>query len=209
MQVTIEKSPNAIATFQMEPGETLLAAPGRLLSQSSGVTLRSVFGSGYQPKRRGLSAFLHSLVGFVAAFFQKIVRGADSFWHMYRASTPSRLVLTPSLPGEITALPLQGRSLYFHPESFLACSAGIELVQAPRAPLLCATGVGTLYLCGFGEIASIEVEGNYALDFERFVALEPSLSFQLQQKTLELFGNGRLWIHTGKISRMTSLRTSW
>jgi uncharacterized protein (AIM24 family) len=209
MQVTIEKSPNAIAIFQLEPGETILAAPGRLLSQSSGVTLGACFGRGYPLGQRSLVAFWRSLLGFISAFFHKIVHGTDSFFHLYQASTVSRVVLTPSLPGEIMSLPLQGRPQYFHPESFLACTAGIELVRAPRAPLLCATGVGTLYLCGFGEIASIEVDGNYALDFERFVALEPSLSFQLQQKTLELFGKGRLWVHTGKISKMTSLRSSW
>jgi uncharacterized protein (AIM24 family) len=209
MQAIIDKSPNAIATFQLQAGEAIVAAPNRLLSKSSGVSLRSFFGLEYRPTLRRLPSYWNAFLGFFQAFFHKIFRGVDSFWHIYQANSEGRVVLTPSLPGEITSLSLSGRPLYFQPESFLACSSGVTLDRAPRSTMLCATGEGTLYISGFGEIAPIEVDGSFAVDVERLVALEPSLSFQVHKKTLELFGKGKLWVQTGKPSQVMRLRATW
>lgn len=214
MRVSIERSPTAVASFELEAGEQLLAAPGRLLSRSGGVSLGIKLGASYRPLRRGLWRVFYALWGFVRAFWQKLTHNQDAFWHLYESKAGGRVILTPSLPGEITELPVGERSLYFHPESFLACTQDVEITCAPRSPLLRAVGKGSLFLCSFGEIASFEVDGNYALDVERLVALEPSLSFQMQspKQVVELFGKGTLWVQTGKLSglsRLLSLRAAW
>lgn len=203
----------ATLTAKLSPGGTIVAESGSMIAHGPGIAVET--------KMHG---------GFLGAI-GKIVSRQSMFVSTYTASGSSFVSLAPTLPGDITHIPISGpRRL--SAGSFLAHTDGVSLSTVfggcsslfggSGLFMLEASGQGDLFVAGFGAISEIEVDGTFTLDTGHLVAWDAGLAYQLKRVggwkstflsgeglVIEFSGRGKVLISSRNISAFVSWLTPW
>lgn len=136
----------SLAVINMEPGEVLQAEAGAMVSMSGNVAL--------QTEMKG---------GFLGALGRSFLGGESFFTSKYQAQGgPGEVTLAPTLPGDVTAMELQGQTLFLKSGAFLAGDARLN-VDSQWGGARGFFGSGGLFL--------LRVQGHGLLLFNSYGAL--------------------------------------
>jgi len=208
MEIKIEYRPSyALAIVGLGMNESIVAEGGAMVSMSSNVaiqTSRSAAGGG----------------GLLKGLKRAVLGGESFFMNTYTAQGGAgEVTLAPTLPGDITVLPMTGPAMMIQGTSYLASTPGISLdtkwggmktlLGGEGLFMLKASGQGQVIVNSFGAIHEIPVNGPYIVDSGHIVAFEETLTFEVKrvgswkatilsgEGLVTLFnGKGRLWIQS-------------
>lgn len=136
----------SLAVLNLEPGETIQAEGGAMVSMSANVVL--------QTEMKG---------GFLGALGRSFLGGESFFTSKYQAQGgPGEVTLAPTLPGDIVALELQGQVLYLKSGAFLGGSAQLSVDSSWG---------GARGFFGSGGLFLLRVQGQGLLLFNSYGAL--------------------------------------
>lgn len=210
MNIDIEYKPSyALASVSLAAGEKIKAEGGAMVSKTPNVGIET----GKASKKSGL------LKSLKASVF-----GGESFWmNTFTAENGNgEVTLAPTLPGDITKLPLNG-TLFVQSSSFLAGPADLEFdtkFQGMKGFLtgeslffLKLSGSGEVLLSSYGGIEEIEVKDSMIVDTGHIVAFSEGLEYKVKKfggwksflfsgegLILEFTGNGKIWIQSRNVS---------
>lgn len=197
MKYEIKHGPSFSSLFlEMDPSDKVRTEAGAMVGMSGNLAIETkVYG------------------GFLKALFRKLFGGESVFQNTYSPQGgPGKLILSPTLPGQIVHYPLQNSALILQGSSFLACSPEIEMktkygglksmVSGEGLFLLELKGTGNLWFNAYGNIVPIDVDGEYIVDTGHIVAFEPTLNFKVSRvgglKSTLLSGEGFVARFNGK-----------
>jgi uncharacterized protein (TIGR00266 family) len=156
--------------------------------------------------------------GLLAGMKRKLLSGESFFQNIYRAEGgPGTVTFAPGSAGDICAYELKQGELLLEKGAYLAstdgvvCDAkwdGLRGLMNEGMFVLRVTGTGTLFFNAYGDIAQVDVSGEYVVDNGFAVAWEPTLTYRLtrgrrirsflfaDQLLLRFSGHGRLWLQS-------------
>lgn len=205
MKVDIRYQPAySLAICYLSQGESLQAEAGAMVSHSAGITLKT--------EMRG---------GLFSALKRSVLGGESFFINTFVAEADGEVTLAPSLPGDITLIPMNGGTILVQSGSYLASQPSIQIDTAWGGAksffsseglfLLRATGSGSLLVSSYGAIHQIDLKPKqrYTVDTGHMVAFEDTVQYSVRtagglKATLfggeglvcDYIGPGRLWIQT-------------
>lgn len=215
MDVKVLYQPSyALAIVGLKPGEAIQAEAGAMVSMSANVTPET--------SMKG---------GVLGAIKRRVLGGESLFSNTYRSQGgPGEVTLAPSLPGDITHVPMNGETLLIQSASFLAGNPEIRLdttwggartfFSGEGLFLLKASGRGDLLVSSYGAIHRVKITPGapYICDTGHVVAFTEGLTFDVRRfggwkSTLlggeglvcEFRGGGDLFIQT----RSTQAFLAW
>ena len=188
----------------LEPGETVSAEAGAMVSMSSGIDIST--------KAKG---------GLFGALKRSVLGGESFFINTFSASQPGEVTFAPSLPGDICDLELSGQTFYAQSGAYIASTPEIEVdtkwggaktfFSKEGFFLLKISGTGKLFLSSYGAIHEIDLEAGqkYIVDTGHMVAFAEGVDYKVRRvgglkSTLfsgeglvcELTGPGRIMIQS-------------
>jgi uncharacterized protein (TIGR00266 family) len=190
MKVDIRYQPSySLAIVGLEAEETIQAEGGAMVSMTSNIEIKTGMRGGV------FGALKRSVLGGESLFFNTFMsRGAAG-----------EITLAPSLPGDVTAVPLAGEPLFLQSGSFLASDTGVSIdatwggartfFGSEGLFLLKATGSGQLIFSSYGAIHPVQLSGApYIVDTGHIVAFTGGLDFNVRRvggwKSTLLSGEG-------------------
>lgn len=198
MKIEIRYQPSySLAIARLDPGETVQAESGAMVSMSGNVQI--------QTQMKG---------GLFGALKRKVLGGESLFTNTYTAlGSPGEVTLAPTLPGDLHHLSLAGGTFFLQSGSFVACSSGLTLDTAWGGArgffsgeglfLLKAGGVGDLLFSSYGAIHRVDLDGRmpYIVDTGHVVGFSSGLSYSVKSvggfKSTLLSGEGLVCEFTG------------
>ena len=195
----------ALALVTLDPGESIQAEAGAMVSMSSTIEMET------------------SARGGVLSGLRRSVLGGESFFiNTFHAQETGEVTLAPALPGDIVALELTGgTTLLVQSGSFLAATEGVEVdtkwgggksfFSSEGLFLLRCTGQGTIWLSSYGAIHPIDlgVGEPYVVDTGHMVAFDDSVQYDVGRSggwkqtlfsgeglVVKLTGPGRFYMQT-------------
>ena len=198
MEYEIKSAPDfALLDCALEPGESVIAESGALVSMSDGIEMKT--------EARG---------GMIAAAKRKLLGGESLFQNTYTATgSGGHVMLAPGSPGDIKAFLLEeGRSLMIQSSAYVAATPDIQLdtkwggakgfFSGVGMFLLKATGPGTVFVAGYGAIFPRDCDGEYIVDTDHIVAFDDTIEYRISKvggiKSLFLGGEGLVARFVGK-----------
>ena len=177
MRTTIDYSPAyAAATVDLERGEQLRAESGAM------VAMQDV----------GIETGVHG--GLMKGLRRKVLGGESFFVNTFTAGERGgRVMVAPSLPGDVAQWVLQDETLLVQSGSFLACAASVEVDSSwggartfgSREGLfvLKVSGRGDLLLSAYGAMHSLDLaEGEtWTVDTGHMVAWSQSVRYEVRR----------------------------
>jgi len=137
---------DALAIVTLEPGETMQAEGGAMVSMSGNIQL--------QTEMKG---------GFMGALGRSFLGGESFFTSKFQAQGGAgELTLAPPLPGDITGLELQGQTMYLKSGAFLAGADSLTIDSKWG---------GSRGFFGSGGLFLLRVQGHGLLLFNTYGAL--------------------------------------
>jgi uncharacterized protein (TIGR00266 family) len=198
MDVEIRYSPAfALGVITLPPGGEVKAEAGAMTSMSGGVEIET--------RAQG---------GMLAGLKRSVLGGESFFINTFRAPSGGELTVSPTLPGDIVHLPLDGsRALMVQSGSWLASDTGVQVdtkwgggrtfFSGEGLFLLRCTGAGDMVVSSFGAIERRELRPGEVLkiDTGHIVAFEEGLGYQVNKvggwKSTLLSGEGLVATFTG------------
>ena len=198
MDVEIRYSPSfALGVITLPPGGEVKAEAGAMTSMSGGVDIET--------KAQG---------GMLAGLKRSVLGGESFFINTFRAPSGGELTVSPTLPGDIVHMPLNGsRALMVQSGSWLASDAGVQVdtkwgggrtfFSGEGLFLLRCTGAGDMIVSSFGAIERRDLAHGEVLkiDTGHIVAFEEGLGYQVNKvggwKSTLLSGEGLVATITG------------
>jgi len=209
MRVEVQHRPAyALAIAHLDPGETILAEGGAMVSMSTNVSMETSAGK----KGQGL-------LGGLMGGLKRMVAGESFFQNRFTAQgAGGHVTLAPAVQGDIETVDLaQDMDLYLQSQAFLASDDAIQTTAkwggartffaGEGLVMLRATGAGPIAFNSFGGIKRIDIDGEYIVDTGHIVAFESSLDF-----TVSRFGGGWkafLFGGEGLVCRFRGRGTLW
>jgi uncharacterized protein (TIGR00266 family) len=206
MEVNVQHRPSyALAVAQLDPNEPIQVEAGSMVGMSAGVAVET--------KARG---------GLLKSLARSMLGGESFFINTYRASSQGgRVLLAPTLPGDIVVRQLEQETLLVQSGSYVASSEGVDVSTGWGGAktffaregliLLRISGAGTLVLSSYGAIEEMELaEGEtFTVDTGHLVAFSDRLGFDVRRVgglkstlfsgeglVVDLSGPGRFWMQT-------------
>ena len=189
-----------VLEVDLEPGDQIVAESGAMAWMDAHVKTET--------STRG---------GILAGLKRTLLTGESFFQNTYTVeSEPGTVALVSGAPGSIVQHELHG-DLYLEKGAYLASTPGVTVDSKfdglkglfnEGLFVLKATGDGTLFFNGYGDVREVEVDGEYVVDNGYAVAWEPSLSYKLtrakkvrsflfsDQLLLRFSGRGKLWVQS-------------
>jgi len=178
MQVKIEYRPSySLAVVTLNPGETIQAEAGAMVSMSPGITLET--------KAAG---------GLIASLKRSVLGGESFFMNTFRApSGGGEITLAPTLPGDMVVREMRGETLLVQSGSYVASSEGINVdttwggartfFAREGLILLKVSGTGTLLLSSYGAIHEMDLAPgqSYTVDTGHLVAFDEGVGFKVRR----------------------------
>lgn len=173
----------AIARLLLEHGESVRAESGAMVSMSPTITLES------------------KIHGGIGKMFGRLLGGESAFQTTFTASHgPGELMLAPSAPGDIFAMPLAGNAMMVTSGCYLAGDVGLQMeTQASFKGLFGGEGLfmmrifgqGLLLLSSFGAIHALQLAPGqpYVVDTGHLVAFSDGMGFQVRRAARSLLGS--------------------
>jgi len=198
MDVEIRYSPSfALAVIALPAGGEVKAEAGAMTSMSGGVEIET--------RAQG---------GMLAGLRRSVLGGESFFINTFRAPSGGELTVSPTLPGDIVHMPLDGsRALMVQSGSWLASDAGVQVdtkwgggrtfFSGEGLFLLRCTGAGDMIVSSFGAIERRSLGPGEVLkiDTGHIVAFEEGLGYQVNKvggwKSTLLSGEGLVATFTG------------
>lgn len=193
-----------VARLLMEPGDSVRAESGAMVSMSPSITMESKMQGGIG---KALGRFL----------------GGESLFQTTFTAThgPGELLLAPASLGDILAIPMNGPGMMVTSGCYLAgdTSLNIETKASVRGFfageglfMMRVSGSGNLLLSAFGAIYTVDLQPGqpYIVDTGHIVAFTETMSYEVHRAARSLFGSftsgegfvahfqgpGRLYIQT-------------
>ena len=175
MKYEIRYKPAFAAIFiTIEPGESLTAEAGAMVSMDGQLSMTTKFSG-----------------GFFAALLRKLFGGESLFVNVFRNETqqPLTLVLTQSLIGDIEVINLSQGSICFQPGAYIAHTPGAKMgvrwagfaswIAGEGLFKLQLTGKGRVLFGAYGGLTKKRVRGDFIVDTSHLVAYEPSIKMKV------------------------------
>lgn len=206
MRTDISYSPAfAMATIALDPGESVKAEAGAMMSMSPGVEIAT------------------STSGGVLKGLRRSVLGGESFFmNTFTASGPdAHVVVAPALPGDIVVWPLANQTVFLQSGSYLASPDTIDIdtkwggaktfFGGEGLFILKCEGVGDLIVASYGAIHPIDLApgATYIVDTGHLVGWEGAMPYEIQKAgnwkstvlggeglVVKLTGPGRVYVQT-------------
>lgn len=174
----------AVARLLMEPGDTVRAESGAMVSMSPTITMES------------------KMQGGLGKAFGRLLGGESAFQTTFSASHgPGELLLAPSTVGDIIALNLtSGSGMMVTSGCYLAgdTSLNIETKVSTKSFfsgeglfIMRVTGNGNLLLSSFGAIYALDLQPGqpYIVDTGHIVAFSEGMGYEVQRASRSLLGS--------------------
>ncbi len=195
----------------IEPEEEIYAQPGSLMYMNGDVRIET-----------------KSFGGIFKGIKRSLFGGETFFINRFIAISNAELWFSPSYPGEILEIPLNGEELFVRDGAYLLNTGNIEIDTKffglkgifSRGGLfwLKLRGYGSAYLNVYGAIEEIKLDGGSVLvDNYNLVAFDSSLDVKLRKigglKTFffggegflfEISGNGRVYLQTRSLPQLAA-----
>ena len=210
----------ALAIVHIDPGETILAEGGAMVSMTSNVSMETSAG------KQG-----DGLLGGLFKGLKRMVAGESFFQNRFTASGPGgHVTLAPTPQGDIVIYDLAPElDLYLQSTAFLASDDAVttsakwggakSFFGGEGLVMLKAVGAGPIAFNSFGGIREIRVEDEFIVDTGHIVAFESTLSFKVTRfgggwkafifggegLVCRFTGTGRLWIQTRNMNEFGKL----
>ncbi len=209
MQHTIEHGPAfAWLRIQLEPGESIEAEAGAMVSRSPELKMSTRLNAGRA------AGFFRKIWAFLVAIMRKVLGGETAFINEFSGTQGGELVLAPSLSGEIIHRKMEAESkLMVQAGSYLASSGQVDtrlkfaglrgLLGGEGAFYLLCSGSGDLFLNAYGGVIEVPVNGEYIVDTGHIVAFDTSLDYKIKGagsglKSLFMSGEGLVCHFSGQ-----------
>ena len=171
MQCEIRYKPAFAAIFAtLEPGESITAEAGAMVSMDSMLTMKTKFSG-----------------GFFSALLGKFLGGESLFVNVFTNQTqrPLQVVLTQSMVGDIAEIDLKGREICLQPGAYIGHTPGVKMGVgwAGFASWFAGEGLfklklggrGKVFFGAYGGITKKTVTGKFVVDNSHLVAYEPTI----------------------------------
>ena len=176
MECEIKYKPAFCAIFvTLEPGEKIIAEAGAMASMDSQVTIKTELSG-----------------GLFSALAKKFFGGESLFVNIFSNETKQyvNLVLTQPVVGDIEAIELHGKDIYFQPGAYIASTPGIKLgvrwagftswFAGEGLFKLRLSGKGRVFFGAYGGITKKAINGEFIVDNEHLVAYEPGIQMGIK-----------------------------
>lgn len=204
----------ATLDVELAPGGVVVGEAGSMISHGAGVV----------PETKMFGGCLGALT--------KILTKESLFVTTYAATQPGGVSLAPTMPGDIAHIAIAGQPTRVAGGAFLAHSDGISLTTVfggcrsffggAGLFVLEATGQGDLWVCGFGALSEVMVDGAMTIDTGHLVAWDGGLEYTIRRVggwkstllsgeglVVEFTGRGRVLIASRNLSTFVSWITPW
>lgn len=173
----------AVAKISLQPGESVRAEPGAMMSMSPTVEVQSKM-------QGGLGKALGRMLG-----------GESLFQSTYTATQgPGELLLAPASPGDIMPLQLQGNAWMITSGCFLACDSHLEFSTQMSGRsffggeglfIMRVAGTGTVLVNTFGAIHALQLAPGqpYVVDTGHIVAFSEGMGYEVRKVTKSILGS--------------------
>jgi uncharacterized protein (TIGR00266 family) len=198
MDVEITFSPAfALAEIRIAPGGEVKAEAGGMTSMSGGVEIET------------------KVTGGIMSGLKRSVLGGESFFiNTFRAPEGGALTVSPTLPGDIVHMPLNGtETMMVQSGSWLASDTTVDIdtkwggaktfFSGEGLFLLKCTGQGDMLVSSYGAIVDKTLQAGevYKIDTGHIVAFEEGIGYQVNKvggwKSTLLSGEGLVATFTG------------
>jgi uncharacterized protein (TIGR00266 family) len=214
MDHEIEYRPSfALLTVTLDPGESVRAEAGSMVSYSDGVNIET-----------------RASGGVIDSIKRSVLGGESFFQNTFTAPEGGEVTFAPPLPGDIVHHGLDGETLYVQSGSYVASDPAIDVdtefgggrtfFGGEGLFLLRLDGAGSTFLSSYGAIHERELDAGerYTVDTGHIVAFEGSTDFDVERvgglrSTLfsgeglvcTFTGPGKVWLQT----RSTDAFLAW
>ena len=149
----------------LEPGESITAEAGAMVSMDADLTMTTEFSG-----------------GFFSALLRKFFGGESLFVNVFKNNSdrPLNLVLTQSVIGDIEAFDLTGKTICFQPGAYIAHTPGARMSVAWAGFAswfageglfkLKLTGNGMVFFGAYGGLTKKHIQGEFIVDNSHLVA---------------------------------------
>lgn len=155
----------------LEPGETITAEAGSMVSMDADLSVKTTFSGGF------FSAWLKNMFGGESLFVNTFINNT---------SFPRQVVLSQSTPGDIVAVELSGKQqLCFQPGAYIANTPEIKLgvswagfsswFAGEGLFKLKVKGKGTVFFGAYGGISQQYMTQDFIVDNDHLVAYEEGI----------------------------------
>ncbi|MBW1879565.1 MAG: TIGR00266 family protein [Deltaproteobacteria bacterium] len=186
MRFDLEHRPAyALAVVHIDPGETVVAEGGAMVSMSTNVKMETSAG------KKG-----DGLLGGLMKGLKRMVAGESFFQNRFTAEgAPGEVTFAPTHQGDIEVYELKGNTMYLQSTAFV-CSADTVEIDAKWGGsrtffggeglvMLKAHGTGPIAFNSFGGIKEVDIDGTFIVDTGHIVAFEETVNFKVSR-----FGGG-------------------
>ncbi|MDJ0744397.1 MAG: TIGR00266 family protein [Xenococcaceae cyanobacterium MO_167.B27] len=213
MQCDIRYKPAFAAIFvSLEPGESITAEAGAMISMDSMVTMKTEFSG-----------------GFFSGLIRKFLGGESLFVNVFSNQTqrPLQVVLTQSMVGDIVEIDLNGRGICFQPGAYIAHTPGVKMgvrwagfsswFAGEGLFKLKLGGTGKVFFGAYGGITKKTVTGQFVVDNSHLVAYELGIKMSVglsgslissvtsgEGFVNRLSGNGDIYLQSRSISGLVN-----
>jgi len=169
-----------VATIALDPGETITAEAGALVSHTDSIEMETGIGDEDE--------------GFLESMKDSILGDESLFRNRFTArNAPGEVAIAPTVPGDVSVVELTGNSLYLQSGAYVAAESGVSidtdiggldtLLGGEGLFFLEASGTGTLFLGSFGGVVHHEVPAGeeFTVDSGHVVAWDSSMSYDTQR----------------------------
>lgn len=196
----ISPGSSPVLELTLAQGEKVVAEAGAMCWMTEGIEVKT--------STRG---------GVLSGLSRSVLGGESFFQNEYSATRDGAMVgLVPGQPGLIVAVPMTS-DLYLERGAYLASEptvqvdskfAGLKGLFNEGLFILRASGTGTLFFGGYGDVEPIEVAGEYVVDNGHALAWDATLDYRIRriknvrsflfgdQLLTEFRGHGRLWVQS-------------
>jgi len=166
----------SLLRIRLERGESVSAEAGAMVSMSSGIEM--------QTAAKG---------GLIGALKRSVLGGESFFVNTFMAAEPGEVTFAPTLPGDIQALELKGRTVYAQSGAYIASSPEIQVdtkwggaktfFSREGLFLLQLSGTGCVFLSSYGAIHEIDLEAGqkYIVDTGHMVAFTEGVGYSVRR----------------------------
>jgi uncharacterized protein (TIGR00266 family) len=173
----------AVARVMLDPGDSIRAESGAMVSMSSTVTVDS------------------KVTGGLGKAFGRLLGGESVFQTTFTATHgPGEVILAPASMGDIVPLPLSGEGFMVTSGSYLAGDAGLDLQTRPNMKafftgeglfMMRIAGQGLLLLSSFGAIHPVQLMAGqpYIVDSGHIVAFSETMQYNVRRAARSLLGS--------------------
>ncbi len=157
--------------------------------------------------------------GFFKGLARKFLAKENMFLNEYITKSKGRLFVTSALPGDISSLDINNKTIYLMPGAYVASTGDIQvgtqfagfksLFSRMGLFIIKISGSGKVFFSNFGGIIELNVSGNYIIDTGHVIGFEDTLNYSIEKVgslkstffsgeglVCNFTGNGKVWIST-------------